>query len=117
MLVTHDQEEALEVADRIVVMNRGRIEQTGTPDHVYDQPANPFVYGFLGRVNRFEADVRGDRAFIGSMIVDVASHGSLGQGPAVGYVRPHDLLVDDDESLYVAQFASNRTYPIKLERV
>src|SRR5438128_1133325 len=50
VFVTHDQEEALEVADRIVVMNEGHVEQTGTPEEVYDQPANPFVYNFLGSV-------------------------------------------------------------------
>jgi sulfate transport system ATP-binding protein len=52
VFVTHDQEEALEVADRVVVMNRGRVEQIGTPEEVYDQPATPFVYEFLGHVNR-----------------------------------------------------------------
>ena len=53
VFVTHDQEEALEVADRIVVMNKGRIEQAGTPDQVYEHPANPFVLNFLGNVNLF----------------------------------------------------------------
>jgi sulfate/thiosulfate transport system ATP-binding protein len=52
VFVTHDQEEALEVADRVVVMNHGRIEQVGTPEDVYDRPATPFVYEFLGHVNR-----------------------------------------------------------------
>ena len=52
VFVTHDQEEALEVADRVVVMNHGRIEQIGTPDEVYDHPATPFVFEFLGQVNR-----------------------------------------------------------------
>jgi sulfate/thiosulfate transport system ATP-binding protein len=51
VFVTHDQEEAMEVADRIVVMNQGRIEQVGTPDEVYDHPATPFVLQFLGDVN------------------------------------------------------------------
>jgi sulfate transport system ATP-binding protein len=53
VFVTHDQEEAMEVADRVVVMNRGRIEQVGTPDEVYQSPATPFVYEFLGDVNLF----------------------------------------------------------------
>jgi len=56
VLVTHDQEEALEVADRIVVMNQGRIEQIGTPDAVFHRPANAFVHGFLGEVNVFCED-------------------------------------------------------------
>jgi sulfate transport system ATP-binding protein len=73
VFVTHDQEEAMEVADRIVVMNHGRIEQEGTPDQVYDHPATPFVLQFLGDVNLF--------------------HGRLGQaaGSEVSYVRPHEL--------------------------
>jgi sulfate/thiosulfate transport system ATP-binding protein len=54
VFVTHDQEEALEVADQVVVMNQGRIEQVGPPAEVYDNPANPFVYSFLGNVNLFE---------------------------------------------------------------
>src|SRR5678809_152134 len=52
VFVTHDQEEALEVADRVVVMNHGRVEQIGAPEEVYDRPATPFVYEFLGHVNR-----------------------------------------------------------------
>jgi sulfate/thiosulfate transport system ATP-binding protein len=80
VFVTHDQDEAMEVADRVVVMNQGRIEQQGTPDHVYDHPATPFVLQFLGDVNLF--------------------HGRLGQMPTattaheeVSYVRPHELEV------------------------
>ena len=56
VFVTHDQQEALEVADRVVVVNKGRIEQVGTPDEVYDHPATPFVYEFLGDVNVFESE-------------------------------------------------------------
>ncbi len=73
VFVTHDQEEALEVADRVVVMNHGRIEQIGTPEDVYDRPATSFVFEFLGHVNRLRdgrrrrrvhaaARVRGRRA-------------------------------------------------------
>jgi len=74
VFVTHDQDEAMEVADRIVVMNKGRIEQDGPPDEVYDHPATPFVLQFLGDVNLF--------------------HGRLGR-PAgeVSFVRPHELDV------------------------
>jgi len=60
--VTHDQKEAQEVADRVVVMNVGRIEQEGRPDEVYHQPANAFVYDFLGNLNLFHASVEGGRA-------------------------------------------------------
>lgn len=69
VFVTHDQEEALEVADRVVVMNQGKIEQVGTPEAVYDRPESPFVFEFLGSVNRLE------------------------DNGLVSYVRPHDLLV------------------------
>ena len=61
ILVTHDQEEALEAADRIVVMNQGHIEQTGTPEEVYENPATPFVYQFLGDVNVFHGRIAHDR--------------------------------------------------------
>src|SRR6478672_1973159 len=57
IFVTHDQEEALEVADRVVLMNKGRVEQLGAPDQVYNHPASPFVYGFLGNVNLFHGRV------------------------------------------------------------
>jgi sulfate/thiosulfate transport system ATP-binding protein len=77
VFVTHDQEEAMEVADRIVVMNQGRIEQDGAPDEVYDHPATPFVLQFLGDVNLFRG-------------------GTPTPGAADGrtaYVRPHELEV------------------------
>ncbi|MCX7214156.1 MAG: sulfate ABC transporter ATP-binding protein [Burkholderiales bacterium] len=78
VFVTHDQDEAMEVADRVVVMNQGRIEQQGSPDEVYDHPATPFVLQFLGDVNLF--------------------HGRLGHAPGggadeVSYVRPHELEI------------------------
>ena len=57
VFVTHDQEEALEVSDRVVIMNEGRVEQSGTPEEVYDRPATPFVYGFLGDVNLFHGRI------------------------------------------------------------
>ena len=61
MFVTHDQEEALELADRVVVMNEGRIEQVGSPREIYDQPATPFVYEFLGSANRLPCQVQAGR--------------------------------------------------------
>ena len=80
VFVTHDQEEAMEVADRIVVMNLGGIEQVGTPDQVYDQPATPFVLQFLGDVNLFHGRL------------DHAQGAVSGRGD-VSYVRPHELEV------------------------
>ena len=92
VFVTHDQEEALELADRVVVMNQGRIEQIGTPAEVYDHPASAFVYEFLGQVNRFDCTVEGGVAHVGGGALSIPTEGGV-QGPAVAYVRPHDLGV------------------------
>jgi len=91
VFVTHDQEEALEVSDRVVVMNEGRIEQDGTPEDVYDQPANAFVYGFLGQVNLFHARIEKGKARIGNLAVPTPEHQS--GDPQSGWVcvRPHDI--------------------------
>ena len=81
VFVTHDQEEALEVADRIVVMNAGRIEQVGTATEVYEQPATPFVYQFLGDVTLFHGRARSGR---GSELIGAVEHDDV-------YVRPHEI--------------------------
>lgn len=91
VFVTHDQDEALEVADRVVVMNRGRIEQIGTPDEIYEQPATPFVTRFLGDVNLFHGRVEQGRLTIGPFARSLAGVDDSDQ--AVAYVRPHDLDV------------------------
>jgi sulfate transport system ATP-binding protein len=90
LFVTHDQEEALELADRVVVMNQGRIEQDDTPDRVYSHPASAFVFDFLGRSNQIVGNV-GDGLFhAGAISVPVPS-GDCAAGPATLFVRPHDL--------------------------
>ncbi len=97
IFVTHDQEEALEVADRVVLMNAGQVEQIGSPQQVWDHPASPFVYGFLGDVNLFHG-----RAHEGEMHIGEGQHGLRLTTPehqdaqdakAFAYVRPHDLDV------------------------
>jgi sulfate transport system ATP-binding protein len=91
ILVTHDQEEAFEVADRVVLMNRGRIEQQGTPAEIFDRPANPFVMDFLGHVNVFHGRLEGGRAQFGDFAVEVADAGGPDGSAVRGYVRPHEI--------------------------
>ncbi|QHI96894.1 sulfate ABC transporter ATP-binding protein [Xylophilus rhododendri] len=93
IFVTHDQEEALEVADRVVVMNKGQVEQSGSPQEVWDHPASPFVYGFLGDVNLFHG--RADQGQVSFEGVSLAApeHAAVQDQPAFAYVRPHDLDV------------------------
>jgi sulfate transport system ATP-binding protein len=93
VFVTHDQEEALEVADRIVVFNRGRIEQVGTPGEVYDHPASPFVYGFLGNVNLFEGRISRGIGQVSGRRLAAPDHAAAVDAPATAYVRPHDIDV------------------------
>jgi sulfate transport system ATP-binding protein len=91
VFVTHDQEEAFEVADEVVVMNRGRIEQRGTPQEVFDHPANPFVMDFLGNVNVFHGRVQGGVAQLGALAVDYPDYPHEESRPATAYARPHEL--------------------------
>jgi sulfate transport system ATP-binding protein len=91
VFVTHDQEEALEVANRVVVMNNAHIEQVGTPQEIYDRPATPFVNEFLGQVNSLRAEVNDGRVRVGTIewlaplnVLDRAEN-------AVAYVRPHNV--------------------------
>ena len=110
IFVTHDQEEALELADEVVVLNEGRIEQIGSPQQVYDRPASPFVIEFLGNVNRFRA---------GLALPSDDSKGVL-------YVRPHDVEIEAagaSEHEYALQakvlhvFSAGNTGRVSLERV
>jgi sulfate transport system ATP-binding protein len=94
VFVTHDQDEALEVADRVVVMNEGGIEQVGTPEEVYDRPANPFVYNFLGNVNLFHGRVDKGEARIGDISINLPEFEESEAGPAVAYVRPYDIEIN-----------------------
>lgn len=91
VFVTHDQEEALEVADRVVVVNHGRIEQVGTPEEVYDHPATPFVYQFLGNVNQFQGRVKRGVASIGDKRIVAPEHAEVEDSAVTAYVRPHDI--------------------------
>jgi sulfate transport system ATP-binding protein len=97
VFVTHDQEEALELADRVAVMNNGRIEQVGPPEVIYQQPATPFVCEFIGKVNRFTVSRSGDEFVAGAW----GPGGDPWQGrfaQAQAYVRPEQLRVDTPAS-------------------
>ena len=91
VFVTHDQEEALDIADRVVLMKEGRIEQVGTPTQIYENPETPFVYEFLGEANKFDCAVENGIARLGDKALPV--DGKVPDGPAVAYVRPHDVVL------------------------
>jgi len=95
VFVPHGREGPLEVADRVVVVNHGRIEQVGTPDEVYDHPTTPFVYEFLGNVNLFEGRVHNGVANIGGGQIHSPEHGDVTDTAATAYVRPHDIDIAD----------------------
>ena len=101
LFVTHDQEEALELADRVVLMNNAVIEQVGSPEEVYDHPASAFAYEFLGHVNRFECEVENGKIQVCGGEIPVASDSEVsapgdrlnGSTQAIAYVRPHDVEI------------------------
>lgn len=93
IFVTHDQEEALELADRVAILNKGQIEQIGSPREVHDNPASAFVCGFVGESNRFEGKVDGGRFTAGPLVLPAPG---VADGPAVGFVRPHDFALAEN---------------------
>ena len=94
VFVTHDQEEALDVADRVVLMNEGRVEQVGTPDEVYHHPANAFVYNFLGNVNLFHSRVDEGKVYLGELPIDLPAESAPDAKSALVCVRPHFLEIE-----------------------
>lgn len=93
IFVTHDQEEALEVADKIVLMNEGKIEQIGTPQQVYKQPKTAFVAHFLGDVNQLHGHITHNRLHIGDFVQNMAEQGRWQDQQVIAYVRPHEIRV------------------------
>lgn len=93
VFVTHDQEEALELADRVAILNRGRIEQLGSPAETYDHPASPFVYSFVGAVNRLPGAWQDGRLQVAGLELSAAS-GTTGQGEVELFVRPEHLQIN-----------------------
>lgn len=112
LFVTHDQEEALELADRVVIMGKGKIAQVGSVDEVYERPASPMVFDFLGSTNRIPADYHDGQLFIHNRAF--AHYQRDSQGPVTVYVRPADLrAVDNGEAgLPVTVLDVQRTGPI-----
>jgi sulfate/thiosulfate transport system ATP-binding protein len=92
VFVTHDQEEALELADRVVIFDHGVIEQDGTPEEVVEHPTTAFVANFVGRVNVFHGRIESGKAFFGPVVVDHPTPAN-GTTRAEGYTRPHELDV------------------------
>ncbi len=94
ILVTHDQEEALEVADRVVVMNQAKIEQVGTPEEVFHHPVSEFVIDFLGNVNVFRGRIENGLALVGGLSLDLPEFANREAPTANVYVRPHELEIE-----------------------
>ena len=94
VFVTHDQDEALELADRVVVMSQGAIEQIGTPDDIYDNPNSPFVFGFIGQSNQLKVKVADGDIWFEDRPLGINAQGEA-DGPATLYFRPHDVELRD----------------------
>lgn len=94
VFVTHDQEEALELADRVAILHKGKLEQVGAPDAVYDQPASAFVCGFLGETNRIPVELKNGHAMFENVPI-YAPRDSNASGKGDLYVRPHQLKFSD----------------------
>jgi sulfate/thiosulfate transport system ATP-binding protein len=91
VFVTHDQEEALDLADRVAVVSRGRIEQIGTPTEIYEAPQTRFVFDFLGRTNAFGCTIENGHVRLGDKVLAVEP--GTPDGPADAFVRPHDIVL------------------------
>ncbi|MBW8807555.1 MAG: sulfate/molybdate ABC transporter ATP-binding protein [Lysobacter sp.] len=108
LFVTHDQEEALELADRVVVLKDGRIEQIGTPDEIYSAPASAYVFDFIGRANVIEGQTEGGELSVNGHALRLPVDGSS-RSRARLYVRPHDIaLVGEGEGLPARVISSHR---------
>ncbi len=104
VFVTHDQEEAMDLADRVIVLHKGRVEQIGTPEEIYDRPATEFVASFVGATNVLQGEVKGGRTTLGALAVGAPPGAPSGAGVRA-FVRPHDVeltLEEDGPSSSVA---------------
>jgi sulfate transport system ATP-binding protein len=115
VFVTHDQEEAMELADRVAVLHKGDLQQVGTPDQIYDSPATPFVYAFIGESTAFPVTVRGGRALLDGVPLAIPAVDAP-DGPARLHVRPQDVVVGPDDGAATAAgsvIALRRTGPYR----
>lgn len=112
VFVTHDQEEALELADRVVVMSQGRIEQVGTADEVYDTPNSPFVFGFIGESSSLPVRVENGEIWLDDRAIGLgasgAANGKISSGLAALYFRPHDVEVIEGGAGLAGTVAASR---------
>ncbi len=108
LFVTHDQEEALEVSDRVAILRDGKIEQIGTPEQIYDHPASPFVYDFLGHVNLFSGRVKDGTVHIHGAEFSTPAAGEK-DADTVAFVRPHDIRI-------TREAAGQKTFPARIIR-
>ena len=109
LFVTHDQEEALEVSDRVAILREGKIEQIGTPEEIYDNPASPFVYDFLGNVNLFSGRVHEGAVVIGENEFSVPETAGETETDTVAFVRPHDIRITREAN-------GPKTFPARVVR-
>jgi sulfate transport system ATP-binding protein len=105
IFVTHDQEEALDLADRVAIMNKGSIEQVGTPLEIYGGPKTAFIYDFLGRANMFDCELKDGNVRVGDKDIP---RDDVPDGPCVAFVRPHDVLLDFAEGAQPSDEATLR---------
>jgi sulfate transport system ATP-binding protein len=108
IFVTHDQQEAIEVADTIAVLNRGRIEQFGVPGEVYDLPTSAFVHRFLGKVNELPVQLRDGRAYLGPIDISPAASLRTDIGQNIALIRPHEIEIGPEAAGWPAVVAAVR---------
>lgn len=109
VFVTHDQEEALELADRVVVLSQGRIEQVGSADEIYDTPNSPFVYSFIGESSSLPVKVEDGQLWIADRPIGLSAPQGAASGDAMLYFRPHDVeLLDGCSGCIAGTVAASR---------